>query len=415
MPTMSTTTTRGTTTPGTSRGTDPGAGPDRDELVGLVRALAPRLRERAVRYDLEASFPFENFADFREAGLLAVCVPRRHGGLGASFAEYVRVSEEVGRSCGATGLTFNMHNATMLWCGQVADLLDLSPEERERHEEIRAEMYRGVVEHGHIHSQPFSEGLAPGATAGVATRAVPVEGGWLVTGRKIFASLSGAATFYNVTCQVPGEDVIRLLGVPADAEGVEIVDDWDPLGMRGTVSRTLLMKDAFVPERNEWMPAGTYNQAALRYPWLFLSLCPTYLGLTGGILDVTAAYLRGELPGQPAGARRDHPVKQLGWAQMQLKHEQSRALLYRAVDEAVIDPDEADLVTGWAAAVTVMEHAAEVASLAIRVCGGQSMLKSLPLERMYRDARLGSTMLPWSAEVCLERLGRARLYDDPAS
>jgi hypothetical protein len=39
------------------------------------------------------------------------------------------------------------------------------------------------------------------------------------------------------------------------------------------------------------------------------------------------------------------------------------------------------------------------------------MQKSLPLERMYRDARLGSTMLPWSAEVCTERLGRAGLYD----
>jgi alkylation response protein AidB-like acyl-CoA dehydrogenase len=386
----------------------------RHELVARVRALGPVMDARAVVYDRQASFPHENFADFRAGGLLGVCVPRRYGGLGASYADYVRVSEEVGRHCGATGLTFNMHNATMLWCGEVADLLDLTPAQREHHEGIRTRMYRGVIEDGHIHSQPFSEGLAPGATAGVATRAVPVDGGWLVTGRKIFASLAGAADFYNVTCQVPGEDAIRLLGVPAGAEGVEIADDWDPLGMRGTVSRTLLMRDVFVPETNEWMPAGTYNQAALRYPWLFLSLCPTYLGLTGGILDTTAAYLRGELPGQPTGARRDHPIKQHGWAQMQLRHEQSRAVLYRAIDTAVLDPDEEQLVTGWAAAVTVMEHAAEVASSAIRVCGGQSMMKSLPLERMYRDARLGSTMLPWSAEVCLERLGRARLYGPDA-
>lgn len=383
----------------------------REELVARVRALGPVIAERAVVHDRDASFPFDNFADFRAAGLLALCVPTAHGGLGASYADYVRVSEEIGRYCGATALTFNMHNATMLWCGEVADLLELPPAERERHEVIRAEMYRGVVEDGRIHSQPFSEGLAPGATAGVATRAVPVDGGWQVTGRKIFASLSGAADFYNVTCQVPGEEDIRLLGVPADAEGVSIVDDWDPLGMRGTVSRTLLMDGAFVPASNEWMPPGTYNQAALRYPWLFLSLCPSYLGLTGGILDTTAAYLRGELPGQPTGARRDHPIKQHGWAQMQLRHEQARALLYRAIDEARLDPSEAELATGWAAAITVMEHAAEVASLAIRVCGGQSMMKTLPLERMYRDARLGSTMLPWSAEVCLERLGRARLYD----
>lgn len=383
---------------------------DRNELVGRVRALGPVLAERAVRYDREASFPFENFADFRDRGLLALCVPSEYGGLGASYADYVRVSEEIGRYCGATALTFNMHNATMLWCGQVADALTMSASERSDHERIRAEMFRGVVEDGCIHSQPFSEGLAPGATAGVATRARPVEGGWRVTGRKIFASLSGAADFYNVICQVPGEDTIRFLGVPSGAEGVTIVDDWDPLGMRGTVSRTLLMDDAFVPAANEWLPAGIYNQAAERYPWLFLSLCPSYLGLTGGVLDATRAYLRGELPGQAAGARRDHPMKQVGWAQMQLRHQQARALLYRAIDEARLDPTEEDLVLGWSAAYTVMEHAAEVASTAIRVCGGQAMLKHLPLERMYRDSRLGSLMLPWSAEVCMERLSTARLY-----
>lgn len=384
---------------------------DRTELVQRVRAMGPVLAERAVRYDREASFPFENFADFRRNGLLAVCVPVRYGGLGATYADYVRISEEIGRYCGATALTFNMHNATMLWCGQVADLLTMSDHERAAHERIRTSMFRGVVEHGHIHSQPFSEGISPGATSGVATRARPVDNGWRVTGRKIFASLSGAANFYNVICQVPGEDAIRFLGVPADAEGVTSVDDWDPLGMRGTVSRTLLMDDAFVPAGNEWLPAGMYNQAAERYPWLFLSLCPSYLGLTAGVLDTTRSYLRGELPGQTAGARRDHPMKQVGWANMQMRHQQARALLYRAIDEATIDPSEDDLVLGWSAAYTVMEHAAEVASAAIRVCGGQAMLKHLPLERMYRDARLGSLMLPWSAEVCLERLATARLYD----
>ena len=381
----------------------------RDEMVGLVRSMAPAIRERAVVSDLQASFPQENFDDFRRNGLLGVSVPTGYGGLGATYSDYVRVSEEIGRSCGATALTFNMHNATMLWCGVVADLLDMTPAEREQHEAIRTEMYKGVIERGDIHSQPFSEGLSPGATSGVATKAVPVDGGWLVTGRKIFASLSGAATFYNVTCQVPGEDEIRLLGVPASGEGVQILDDWDPLGMRGTVSRTLLMNEVFVPHSNEWMPAGMYNQAALRYPWLFLSLCPSYLGLTGGVIETARLYLRGELPGQTAGARRDHPIKQVGWAQMQLKHQQSQAMLYRAIDEATIDPTGQDLVLGWAAAITVMEHAAEVASLAIRVCGGQSMMKNLPLERMYRDSRLGSVMLPWSAEVCLERLGTAGL------
>jgi alkylation response protein AidB-like acyl-CoA dehydrogenase len=383
----------------------------RETFVALVQAMSETMRARAVVYDRELRFPTENFTDFRSNGLLAMCVPEQYGGGGASYSDYIRVSEEIGKACGATALTFNMHNATMLWCGEVANLLDLTAGERASHNEICARMFRGVVDQGHIHSQPFSEGTAPGETTGVGTKATLVDGGFRVSGKKIFASLSGSADFYNVTAQVDGEDVIRLLGVPAHVDGISLIEDWDPLGMRGTMSRTLIIDNVFVPSENEWMPAGVYNQAANRYPWLFLSLCPSYLGLSGGILDFTASYLRGEVANQKAGARRDHAIKQFGWAQMQLKFEQSRALLYRAIDGAAIDPTQQELITGWAAAATVMENAAEIASIAIRVCGGQSMFRTMPLERMYRDARLGALMLPWSGEVCLERLGSARLFD----
>lgn len=384
----------------------------RDKMVATIAALGPAFKGRAVVTDREATFPWGNFNDLRERGFLALCVPKEFGGMGASYADYMRVSEEIGRHCGSTALTFNMHNATMLWAGEVADKLDMSPDERASHERRRAEMFRGVVENGEIHSQPFSEGLNPGALAGTATRAVPVEGGFLVTGRKIFASLSGAADRYNVTCQVEGEEFLRLLSVRSNGAGVEIVDDWDPLGMRGTVSRTLLLKDAFVPADDEIMPAGMYDQAARRYPYLFMSLAPSYLGLTKGILDFTRNYLRGEAEGAATGTgRRDNPIKQYGWAEMQIAYEQSRALLYSVVDTAPLDPTEEDLVTAWAAVYTVMEHANQVAAKAVRVCGGQSMLKHLPLERMYRDSRLGALMLPWSAEVALDRIGKAGLYD----
>ena len=89
----------------------------RDALVAKIRELGPVFAERAVRYDREASFPFENFADLREIGFLGLCVPTEYGGLGASLADYARVSAEIGRYCGATALTFNMHNATMIWAG----------------------------------------------------------------------------------------------------------------------------------------------------------------------------------------------------------------------------------------------------------------------------------------------------------
>jgi len=69
----------------------------------------------------------------------------------------------------------------------------------------------------------------------------------------------------------------------------------------------------------------------------------------------------------------------------------------------------------WAAQYTVMENANEIAQLAIRTCGGQSMLRSLPLERLYRDSRCGSLMLPWTAELCMDKLGRDALYEEGES
>ena len=77
--------------------------------------------------------------------------------------------------------------------------------------------------------------------------------------------------------------------------------------MRGTVSRTLLFKDVFVPEDEMLMPHGVYFQAATRWPHMFLTLSPTYMGLAQAAYDFTVTYLRGELPGTPPVKRRMYP------------------------------------------------------------------------------------------------------------
>ena len=77
---------------------------------------------------------------------------------------YALVAEELGRHCATTALTFNMHTATTILVGQIADDLDLTTAERSLLVERRAELRRGITEDGTIHSQPFSEGAAAGAT-----------------------------------------------------------------------------------------------------------------------------------------------------------------------------------------------------------------------------------------------------------
>lgn len=386
------------------------------ELVGRAADLGrTRLAPRAALHDREASFPFENFDDLRQAGLLALCVPASHGGLGADFATYALVVAELGRHCAATALSFNMHASACMGAGFIADQLDMSAAERAEHERHRALHFERIVRQGSLYAQPFSEGGA--AAAGKApwsTMARKVDGGYRINGRKIFASLSGAADFYGVLCSLdrPGATLhdTLYLAVPGDAPGLEVCGDWDPLGMRGTVSRNLLLRDVFVPDSARLLPEGLYHQATLRYPHMFTTLSPTYMGIAQSAYDFTVQYLRAELPGMTPVKRRMYPTKQAAVAEMRIKLEQTRALFLQCVREAGIDPDEDTRQRLYAAHFTVMENANALCALALRTCGGQAMLKSLPLERLYRDSRCGSLMLPWTAELCLDRLGRECLY-----
>ena len=379
--------------------------PERMQIVDKIAELGPKFASRADECDRNAAFPYENWSDMFDAGLLSIVIPKSHGGLGGDFVAYALASEELARHCASTALTFNMHVATTLLVGEVSELLGLEPDQQAFLDQRRETLWKGVVENGDIHSQPFSEGISAGATSGYATRAEPVDGGYLVTGRKIFASLSGASTFHNVICQVEGDERLRLLGIPHEGEGVTIDGEWDPLGMRGTDSRNLLMEKVFVPAEHEWLPPGVFNDAANRFPYFFMTLSFSYLGLMRGILDFTEEYLK-------TGGRRDHVIKQQGWAEMNIAYEQAQALLYRVLGDVQVDPEHDKVQRAWAALVSIMEGCPEMASTAVRVCGGRSLLRPSFIERAYRDARCGATMLPWSVEVCLQRLGQSRLFED---
>jgi len=388
----------------------------RELIERMARLARERFAPRAMKHDREASFPYENYEDLRQSGLLGLCVPRAHGGEGADFTTYMLVAAELGRHCGSTALSFNMHVSACLWSGVIADTLDMTREQRAEHERHRALHYENIVRRGKVYSQPFSEGGA--AAAGKApwgTLARPVEGGYVVNGKKIFASLAGAADFYGVLCTLDRpaaspRDTLYL-AVPADASGIAVTGEWDPLGMRATVSRTLLFDNVSVPASARLLPDGVFFQAADRFPHMFTTLSATYMGLAQAAYDFTVQYLRGEMPGMPPVQRRQYPTKQIAVAQMRVMLEQTRSLFLASARDARVDPDADTRMRLLAAHYTTMENANEIAQLAVRTCGGQATMRSLPLERMYRDSRCGSLMLPWTAELCLDRLGRECLYD----
>ncbi|MDO9291564.1 MAG: acyl-CoA dehydrogenase family protein, partial [Hydrogenophaga sp.] len=387
------------------------------EWLAKAHALGrDKFAARAALWDKEASFPFANYEDLREQGFLKLCVPTAFGGAGADFPTYMMVAAEIGRFCGATALTWNMHICSTMWTGVLADGIPMSDAERSEHAARRVLHFGRIVNDGALYAQPFSEGTAAAAgRAPFGTTAKKVEGGWLINGKKIWASLSGAADYYGVLCtedkgdQHPDVRDTLYISVPATSEGFSISGDWDPLGMRGTVSRNLAFKDVFVSDAEQLMPRGIYFKGAQTWPAMFFTLSPTYLGVANAAYDFTVQYLRGEVAGEPPIKRRQFPTKQIAVAQMRIQLENMKSLFARAIAEAKPNPSKDEKMRLYAAHYSVMEGANDIARLAIRTCGGQSMMKHLPLERLYRDSRCGSLMLPWTAELVLDRMGRETL------
>ena len=202
--------------------------PKQRRLLTLAHDLGrDKFAARAAQWDQTATFPFANYDDLRQAGLLKLCVPESHGGLGADYATYMMLAAEIGRFCGATALTWNMHICSTMWTGVLADGIDMTPEQRAEHAARRELHFGRIVNDGAIYAQPFSEGTAAAAgRAPFGTTARKVDGGWLINGRKIWASLSGAADYYGVLCtedkgdQHPDARDTLYISVPGDQRRV---------------------------------------------------------------------------------------------------------------------------------------------------------------------------------------------------
>jgi len=289
--------------------------------------------------------------------------------------------------------------------------------EREAFGRMREIQFPKVVRDGAIFSQPISEGGANWTSDPIKTNCRRVEGGWLINGFKKFASLAGNCDYYSIVCtehfegKEPAHEDTMDFAVHKDAKGLSIVGEWDPLGMRGTVSRDLVLKDVFVSEDDLMMPAGVFGKTLSQWPHMMATLTPAYMGVAQSAYDFTVEYLRGETPSLPPIDRRIYPTKRAAVGRMFQRLTEMRTLWSAAFFEARAFPSKAEVMRIYAAQYAVMEGVQEIAALAIRTCGGQSMLKTLPLERIYRDSRCGALMLPYTTEIMEDYLSMMTLYD----
>ncbi len=379
------------------------------ELMDLAHQLAvERFAPRAADLDRDAAFPFEDYQDLHTSGLLSLCVPEKFGGHGADFETYCLVAEQLAQGNAATALTFNMHCLTMLMMGPLMEGLELPSEVWDRHKDLSAKRYHEVVENGVFYGQPHSEPVESGEEDQLmvggrrfGTQAFRKDGGYLVNGKKFFVSSSGAANYFAtpalLMAEAPWEDRTLYLSIPREATGVLFTGEWDPIGMRSTVSRDMILNDVWAPDDAAILPPGVFGQLFQRQPHIFIAFSAVFLGVMQAAFDYTIAYLTGKAPGV-AGPRSEPTTGGGPLAEMLFTLEATRALFYRAVSEQRLDPPVADVQRARAAHARVQRSVVELSGEAIRICGGRAILKRHPLERYYRDARASAVMRPWTQE-----------------
>ena len=207
-----------------------------DELVAWAAGFGPILAEHAARHDAEGTWVQESFEHLRDAGFLALAVPTELGGMGATIRQTAMVMRELAHHCASTALALSMHQHVTNFTAW-----------RYRRELPGAEatLRRIVDDRIVLVSTGGGDFVSPRGEA------VRVEGGYKVSGRKIFASQSPVGTVMST--MFPFDDPERGLrvlnmAVPFNDPGVTIGDNWNTLGMRGTASNDVTITDVFVPD-----------------------------------------------------------------------------------------------------------------------------------------------------------------------
>ena len=201
-----------------------------------VDEIADEIAARAADHDQTDSFVAENYALLKKRGLFKAHVPAELGGHGADYPTICTVVRKLAAACGSTGLAFAMHThivALAAW--------------RWRHENAPTDalLRRVAADDLVLISSGGSDWLKSMGTA------VRVSKGYRINARKIFASGCPAGDMLITSAVYDDPDAgptVLHFGVPFKAEGVRILDTWRVMGMRGTGSNDVELKNVFVAD-----------------------------------------------------------------------------------------------------------------------------------------------------------------------
>jgi alkylation response protein AidB-like acyl-CoA dehydrogenase len=339
-------------------------------FVETIRRIGPSFAERAAAADLEGRFVADNYAELKSNKLFSAGVPSEFGGGGASHAELCAGLRELAQYCSSTALALSMHThlvAAAVW--------------RHRHGQPAEALLRKIAA-----GELVLVSTGAGDWIESVGRAERAPGGYKINALKRFCS--GAPAGDLVVTSAPFQDGDRAevlhFAVPMKAAGVIQHDDWDTLGMRGTGSFSIELKDVFVAEESITMrrPGGQWHPS---WSVIMTVAPPIYMAPYVGTAERAAALAK-----EHAKKRAPDAISLQALGEL----ENALALTQMAFREMVELAREYDFEPNVERAsqmlvrktITTKALIATV-NAAVEVVGGSALFRRTGIERLLRDVQ----------------------------
>jgi butyryl-CoA dehydrogenase len=316
----------------------------------------------------------ELIREYAQMGFLGINVAARYGGLGLGNIEALVVLEEFAKVSAA--LAFPVFESSV---GPVRAI------ERFAGEALRARVVPRVCRGELIVAVAMSEPQAGSALTDLSTRA-EVQGNTVVlNGTKRWCSGGGHAGGYVVYCRLseaPGAAGIGAVYIEAGTPGLSYGAPESLMGFRGVPSSDLYFDSCAVPEENIIVPAGGFRRLMEAFDLERCGNATMALAQASGALEDVLVYVQERKQfGKPLV---EFQAVQLRLAEMQMKVEAARLLIWRAASNA--EEGLPDVLESSVAKCFANEIAREVCGHAVQLMGGYGYSREFPMERRMRDA-----------------------------
>lgn len=341
-----------------------------NRFTDLAHEIGPAFAERAEKHDATDAFVAENYAELKRRKVFSIGVPEQFGGGGANVDELAGMLRTLAHYCSSTALALSMHThlvATTVW---------------------RWKNAKAPVEG--LFNRIVNEDLVLVSTGGAdwlqgSGKAVKVDGGFRVSGRKIFCSGSPAGAMMMTTAiyddPADGPTVLQI-PVPITSPGVTIHDNWRTIGMRGTGSNDITIEDVFVPDAAVAVrrPAGKWHPAIHVVAMVAL---PVFNSVYVGIAEAAR-----DLALQMAAKKRDDKALQCLAGEMENELVTAQLALQRMIDNAATRAPGPDTTAETLSCRAILGRSTRATvDKAMDLAGGGSFFRSAPLERLFRDVQ----------------------------